>query len=55
LTFSGVLVIGNHTLLFQKFIKIKKEKLSDLKKKNLLGNSNAKITKKICLKVFQKK
>ena len=52
MTFSGVLVIGNHALLFQKIIKIQKKKLSDFfKKKILLCNLYA----KIFLKIFQKK
>ena len=56
MTSSGVLVIGNHTLLFLKVIKIQKKKLSNFfKKKILLGNSYAKITKKYFSWKFSKK
>ena len=45
LTFSEVLVIGNHALNFQKIVKIEKKKLSDFFKiKILLCNLYAKIT-----------
>ena len=56
MTSSGVLVIGNYTLLFQKIIKIQKKKLSNFfKKKIQLGNSYAKITKKFFFENFPKK
>ena len=45
MTFSGVLVIGNHEIIVKKKIKIKKNKLSDFfKKKIIFGNLYARIT-----------
>ena len=57
MTFSGILVIGNHTLLFQKNIKIQKKKSSNFFKKNKFYwvIHMQKLQKNIFFKIFRKK
>ena len=56
MTFSGVLVIGNHAVMSKIWSKSKKKSCQIFpKKKILLGNSYAKITKKYFFENFPKK